>query len=318
MGVTRETPDAAPFGAVHSVHEFVFCVPDLAQAAHFYASFGLEVRQEDGALGLYTAGHAHRWARIVAGAGKELLWLTLGVYAHEAPVLAARLAARGIGRIAPPAGADAQGIWISAPDGLPLCLLVADKCSPSAPPARVFAPASGNARRAPQRSELDKVRPRYLSHIMLFAPDVGANVDFYTGVLGLRLSDRSGDAVAFLHSPHGSDHHLVAFARSSTYGLHHSSWDVESIDAVGAGAQQMAGAGYARGWGIGRHVLGSNYFRYVRDPWGSYAEYSFDIDFIPSTLTWAAGDYPAEDALYSWGPALPADFIDNPEVHAGR
>ena len=28
-------------------------------------------------------------------------------------------------------------------------------------------------------------------------------------------------------------------------------------------------------------VLGSNYFHYVRDPWGSFAEYSCDIDYIP-------------------------------------
>ena len=34
--------------------------------------------------------------------------------------------------------------------------------------------------------------------------------------------------------------------------------------------------------GVGRHVLGSNYFYYVQDPWGSFAEYSYDIDFVPA------------------------------------
>jgi catechol 2,3-dioxygenase-like lactoylglutathione lyase family enzyme len=33
--------------AVHSLHEFVFCVPDLNEAAHFYSSFGLDVRNEN-------------------------------------------------------------------------------------------------------------------------------------------------------------------------------------------------------------------------------------------------------------------------------
>lgn len=111
-----------------------------------------------------------------------------------------------------------------------------------------------------------------------------------------------------MHTPHGSDHHLIAPGKSTGLGLHHSSWCVPSIDAVGIGAQQMAQAGYAQGWGIGRHVLGSNYFRYVRDPWGSYAE---DMDFVDPGTGWPSADHPAEDSLYVWGPDLPKDFIAN-------
>lgn len=37
---------------------------------------------------------------------------------------------------------------------------------------------------------------------------------------------------------------------------------------IGLGAKQMADEVYTRGWGLGRHVLGSNYFHYIRDPWG--------------------------------------------------
>jgi hypothetical protein len=69
-----------------------------------------------------------------------------------------------------------------------------------------------------------------------------------------------------MHGPHGSDHHLMALAASDGAGLHHASWDVGSFDDIGLGSQQMSQAGYSKGWGLGRHVLGSNYFRYVRDP----------------------------------------------------
>ena len=307
---------SARAAAVHSVHEFVFSVPELARAAHFYTSFGLEVRAEGDSLGLYTAGHPQRWARIVAGARKKLLWLTLGIYAHDLPAFAERCARLGAARAAPPHALAPHGFWLSAPDGLPVCLQVAGKCSPSVKSPRVFAPDSSAGGRAPQRSAAGQVRPRHLSHILLFCADVPAALDFYGKLLGLKLSDRSGDAIAFMHSPHGSDHHLLALAKSSACGLHHSSWDVDSFDAVGLGAQQMARAGYPDGWGLGRHVLGSNYFRYVRDPWGSYAEYSFDIDFIPAGLEWPAADYPPEDALYVWGPEPPADFITNHEVAA--
>ena len=144
------------------------------------------------------------------------------------------------------------------------------------------------------------------------------SVRFYSDALGLRLSDHSGDIIAFLHGAHASDHHLVAFAKSDGPGLHHSSWDVATFDDVGLGMQQMIDRGHADGWGVGRHVLGSNYFRYVRDPWGSFAEYSYDIDFIPSTIDWQAKDHPPEDSFYVWGPPVPDNFIVNHESPAQR
>ena len=88
------------------------------------------------------------------------------------------------------------------------------------------------------------------------------------------------------------------------------------IDDVGLGKQQMEHAGYSQGWGLGRHVLGSNYFYYVRDPWGSYAEYSHDIDFVPHTHDWPAADHPVEDSMYVWGPNPPQDFVKNYETTA--
>jgi catechol 2,3-dioxygenase len=139
-------------------------------------------------------------------------------------------------------------------------------------------------------------------------------MDFYVNILGLKLSDRSEYDIAFLHGAYGSDHHLAAFVKSNGPGVHHLSWDVGSVDAVGLGAEQMRRKGHKQGWGVGRHVLGSNYFHYVRDPWGSYAEYSFDIDFIPASLDWPAANQPGEDSFYVWGPEPPEDFAVNYEL----
>jgi catechol 2,3-dioxygenase len=75
----------------------------------------------------------------------------------------------------------------------------------------------------------------------------------------------------------------------------------------------MADKGYTKGWGLGRHVLGSNYFHYVRDPWGSFAEYSCDIDYIPKSQQWVAGNHAPEDSLSLWGPEPPDYFIANHE-----
>jgi catechol 2,3-dioxygenase-like lactoylglutathione lyase family enzyme len=314
--MTAIAPQRTHLLAVHSVDEFVFSVPDLEAARHFYTSFGLDVRSENGALGLYTHGHPHRWARVLAGPAKRLRWLSLGIHAGDAVRFERHLAEREVVRVDAPAGADVDGLWIEGPDGVPLQLRVAAKSSPSQPGPREFAPECRNQGRSPSRSLAQAVRPLYLSHLLLFSADVEAATRFYVDVLGLRLSDKSGSVIAFLHSPHGSDHHLIALAKSGGPGLHHSSWCVPSIDAVGLGSQQMAQAGFDQGWGIGRHVLGSNYFRYVRDPWGSYAEYSYDIDFVEAGSTWPAADHLAEDALYVWGPTLPDDFIVNHELTA--
>ena len=233
----------------------------------------------------------------------------------DAPRFAERLDQQGIARITAPAGADDGGIWIAGPDGLPLQLRAAPKSSPSAPAPQTPPQPCANAGRAPARSRAPRVQPLYLSHILLFSADVARATRFYVDVLGLRVSDTSGDVIAFLHSPHGSDHHLIALAKSGGLGLHHTSWCVASLDDVGLGMEQMSAAGHGEGWGVGRHVLGSNYFRYVRDPWGSYAEYSYDIDFVAPGAPWPATDHPPEDALYVWG--LPCPGLHH-EPRTGR
>lgn len=302
--------------AVHSVHRFVFSVPELKTAEHFYSSFGLDVRQHGDRLDLRTDGHDHIWASVHAsGKPKRLEYLSFGIDAADEATFAARIAEHGIGCAAHPLS-DGQGLWLRNPDDIAVQLVVAPKVSPSEKTQiqpKTSVPAGKAA--APSRSQVQQVRPRHLSHVLFFTPDVMRMVRFCTDILGLRLSDHSGEGVAFMHGAHGSDHHLVAFAKSDGPGLHHSSWDVGSIDDVGNGSEQMRNSGYTQGWGVGRHVLGSNYFYYVRDPWGSWAEFSHDIDFIPHNLDWPAADHPPHDSMHVWGPALPEDFITNHEQH---
>lgn len=306
-------PGDARYG-VHSIDHFALEVPSLAKAQHFFDAFGLAVSGSGKALALRTDGSDHVWGRVFEGPAKCLAYLSLACWSDEYEVLAAQVLAHGGKRA--PAGAyvDSEGLWFKDPDGNLLQLKPGAKVTPSG-----LAPRHAPVLRAGQRGVLgrgdtDATRPRRLSHVMLFTTDINRSIAFYRDALGLRLSDRSRDAVAFMHARHGSDHHLVAFASSSAKGWHHSSWDVAGIDAVGKGGEQMRKAGYTEGWGTGRHVLGSNYFHYVRDPWGSFAEYSADIDFIPTGMPWPTGDYPPEDSLYLWGPELPPYFIQNSEA----
>jgi len=75
---------------------------------------------------------------------------------------------------------------------------------------------------------------------------------------------------------------MIAFARSNAPGHHHFSWDVGTVDEIGEGAMHVLDKSFSKGWGLGRHVLGSNFFHYVQDPWGSFCEYSADIDYVPA------------------------------------
>jgi catechol 2,3-dioxygenase-like lactoylglutathione lyase family enzyme len=254
---------------VHSIGEFLLTVPALDEAQRFYAAFGLDARMEDGQLALRCQGDAHVWGRLRAGAAKKLERLIFHCFADELQAIERRWAEQGVQRIAAAEGAQ-DALWARSPDGLAICVRPGVKTTPDAvPPVDATLPRSGE-RGAPYRNAAPAVRPRRLSHIALLTRSVPGQIDFFSRALGLRLSDRSGDNVAFLHGPHGSDHHLVALLGSSGPGLHHLSWDVPSVDEVGLGAAQMAAAGYSQGWGVGRHVLGSNYFHYAQDPWGSF------------------------------------------------
>ena len=300
---------------IHSLNRFAFSVPDLAQAETFYRAFGLDVVREGQRLDLRTQGNPHCWGSVHAnGAPKKLQYLSFSAYAEDLDALGRRIAASGSCEAHPLSGGE--GLWIRDPDGTPVQVVAGAKVSSSGKvPAIATLPPPGKGA-APSRKTAAPVRPRRLSHVLLFTPDVGRQIDFYTNVLGLRLSDRSGDIIAFMHGPHASDHHVLAFAKSGAPGLHHSSWDVGSLDDVGFGAELMREQGYTKGWGVGRHVLGSNYFYYVQDPWGSWAEYSYDIDFVPADVDWAAADHPVEDSFYIWGPTVPDDFVVNHEQAA--
>lgn len=299
---------------VHSIGEFHMTVPSLADAEKFYSTFGLRVSREGAGLALRAHGSDHVWGRLSEGPKKRFDRLTLHCFEDEAEKLYAHIIAQGAPRAEAPAGADPTGLWIRDPDGILIQVRPGPKTTPDAadyhqPPAPVI-----GTRNAPYRSQVRPAMPQRLSHILRMTPAVQKQIDFCTRVLGLRLSDRSGENVAFLHAPHGSDHHVLAFAMGPGVALHHLSWDVPTIEDVGNGMSRMQAAGYTMGWGVGRHVLGSNYFYYAQDPWGSWCEFSATIDYIPAEMDWEALDHPPEDAFYLWGPPIDPIFFANSEA----
>lgn len=309
IGITKRPGELG----IHSMDSFQMTVPDLQVAETFYKSFGLDVKEEANGLGLYTFGSDLRWVTLSEGKQKKLNHLTFSVFEEDFIPMKKRIEGEGVKLLDAPLGFESDGVWFYDHNNVLIEIKVARKRTLNEKSSFDGSSVPAGQMGSVMRSQAPKVEPIRLAHVLIFTMDVIKAIDFYQRILGLRLSDQSGDGICFMHGIHGSDHHLIAFAKSNAPGLHHCSWDVGSINEIGLGAMQMADQGFEKGWGLGRHVLGSNYFHYVRDPWGSYSEYSSDIDYIPVDKDWESGDYLPEDSIYLWGPEMPKDFVHNYE-----
>jgi len=312
-GYVAPTTESDALG-VHSLDQFVLSVPDGSVAQVFYGNFGLDVQTTGNVMAIRTFGHDHRWGSVVEGSKQKALHhLSFGCYAEDIGRLKARIEGNGVKLIDPPPGFESNGFWFRNHEGVLIEIKVAPKVSPDQKSQSEWISVGPGKPGAATRVKSPPVRPRRLSHVLLYTRDVDASLEFYERNLGLRLSDRASDLVVFMHGIHGSDHHMLALVKSSAPGFHHCSWDVTSVQDIGLGAMRMADKGWTKGWGLGRHVLGSNYFHYVRDPWGSFSEYSCDIDYIPREERWPAADHNPEDSFYLWGPEVPREFTINYE-----
>jgi len=167
--------------------------------------------------------------------------------------------------------------------------------------------------------EPPKARPRRLGHVVLGSTDIEPSYRFFTEGIGFKLSDRVGEAAAFLRC--SQDHHNLLLQRAPVQFLHHTSWQVEGVDEIGYGAQALLAKDPARHvWGFGRHHVGSNFFWYFRDPAGNFAEYYADMDCILDDQLWKPQVWEGMRALYAWGPPPPPSFLrpdDLAELMAG-
>lgn len=173
--------------------------------------------------------------------------------------------------------------------------------------------------RAPSLYRAARVRPRKLGHVVFGSVDYETSKRFFLDGLGFKLSDEVAQIGAFMRcSP---DHHNVLVQSAPVTFLHHTSWEVEDIDEVGRGAQDMlAGHPERHVWGLGRHWIGSNYFYYLRDPAGNFTEYYSDMDEILDDQIWDPGVWDITKEPNHWGPPLPPSMMrpdDLAELMAG-
>ena len=104
-------------------------------------------------------------------------------------------------------------------------------------------------------------------------------VGFYLDRLGFRLSDSTKTGGDFMRCGGGHDHHnLFLISRADRNAFDHASFEVENFDMVMMGGKFMKEAGWEPDTAPGRHILGSNYYWYFRNPCGGNTEYFADMD----------------------------------------
>jgi catechol 2,3-dioxygenase-like lactoylglutathione lyase family enzyme len=163
------------------------------------------------------------------------------------------------------------------------------------------------------------ISPRKLGHVAFKVQDVRKTVDFYTGVLGFRVSDWMGDFFAFLRC--GPDHHTVNFLRGERPGLHHVAFEADGWEHMRSASDFLARRRIPIIWGPGRHGIGHNIFTYHRNADGQIIELYTDLDQMSSEdlgyfdpRPWHE-DNPQKPKVWDpslpsnvWGPPLPDGF----------
>ena len=306
--------------AVLGSHALTLEVPDLEEGIRFYTDAGLEAASDGKFARIRCAGQDRDCIVLIGGAAKKRLH-HIALRSDGLDEIAAKVPAAGGHVVSAPDGFDGVGLWVTDPNGM-LYHLIEYAREPRIPACEAFqinSPAGiARIRRSAvlPLSQYAPAKPLRLGHVLCFTPDVMASVRFVTEALGMGLADHAQDVIAFTCAVKNSDHHVIAFALSPGVGFHHASFMVSDPDEVGRGGRALLAKSGRGDWGFGRHTIGSNFFHYIQDPWGSWFEYYSDMDFIDDHALWQPTNYAMEDSLASWGPEVPHDFIHNYEVEA--
>ncbi len=296
--------------ALHGLGSMTLGVPRVDDAREFYRAFGLT----ESAPGVFATRDGGEQLRVVERPVRQLVEVTL---AADDPDDVARIAAAATAHDLDVTTDDNGGISVLEPVvGIRVRVAVRDRITQDAHPSPPMNGPGNTVRdgdRAPAIFAEGMAAPRRLGHVLWGTPDIAASKRFLVDVLGFRLSDESAGIIAFLRcSP---DHHNVGLIGSPVPFFHHSSWQVDDLDEIGRGAHHLLSADpTCNVWGLGRHFLGSNLFWYFRDPAGNFAEYFADLDQIGDDDAWIARDWAPDKSLYAWGPPVPRDFVEPPDL----
>lgn len=104
--------------------------------------------------------------------------------------------------------------------------------------------------------------PRKLGHVNFLTRDVERQVQWYTDVLGFRVTDWIGTEGVWLHV--NADHHVLAFLQKDVAHIHHLAFELVDWGEMRVGLDHLAQNRRHIVWGPGRHGMARNLFSYFR------------------------------------------------------
>ena len=297
--------------SLHRLRSITVGVPSVESVRGFYRDFGLT----ETSTGRFETADGGEQLRLAEAPRRALLALAIGVDdTDDLGRVAGSLAKLGVTVERDPRSLRA----VDAVTGIGVELVIEPRVAQK-PPARIVTNLPGDAVRIDARSPAVPPavsKPRRLQHVVVTSSDPVASRRFFTEGIGFQVSDEiAGIGASFMRC--STDHHNVLVQPGPFSFLHHTAWEMDDVDAVGRAAAAMVAADASRHvWGLGRHAIGSNYFWYLRDPAGNFAEYSSDLDVITDAEAWkVAASMPAH-GLAAWAPPVPRAFLAPDDIVA--
>ncbi|MEM8748070.1 MAG: VOC family protein [Actinomycetota bacterium] len=291
---------------LHRLTSITLGVPDVDASRTFLTDFGL-TPGDDGWLTTRDGGDQ---VELVESSQRRLARLGLGA---EEPDDLARIAQRvdsvGLGTVLE--SGDDRLVVEEPVTRLPVEITVAARYENAVEPVAVNRPTHTERIDRPASAVLadEPVHPSNLTHVVYATPDQPTTLRFFTDVVGFEISDQVPGIIAFTRC---SDvHHNLALQAGPVAYPHHIAFEMDEVDDVVRGGMAMVEADPDRHtWGLGRHAIGSNWFWYLREPNGTFVEYTADIDRISAQDLYRPKEWQGHEFLYSFGPPTPQEFLE--------
>jgi catechol 2,3-dioxygenase-like lactoylglutathione lyase family enzyme len=120
------------------------------------------------------------------------------------------------------------------------------------------------------------IGPLKLGHLAYVVDDPKRFADFYTRVLGFRVSDWIADWFVFLRC--GPDHHTINFVRGKRTQMHHIAFELKDWAHIQTACDFLGSKNVPIIWGPGRHGPGHNVYTYHRNPDDQIVEMFTELD----------------------------------------
>ncbi len=262
-----------------NLHHTASWVADVPEAMHRYEMLlGLHGEmQADGTALMRCMHEDYSLALMPAGENKPSVnyvayELRPGLTIDEA---AAELEERGETpeRVTVPLRGDA--LQVEDPDGNRIVLVPRHRSDDHRPPVMI------------ETETLRGFHPRRLGHVNYLTSDANRVCDWYTAVLGFKVTDWIGDGAVWMHID--ARHHVLAFLDKGYAHIHHVAYELVDWGEMRTVLDHIAKHGRFITWGPLRHGMAQNLATY----WRMWEEEHFievycdmqvlDVDHVPTT-----------------------------------